>query len=662
MRTKTSPVRPRRVTGFVGAIAILAALLSPLVGAGAAQASEIIGTTSGVQAAAWIDQTLTGEMTVGTSYSSSVQAPPGWGPYSDLSYDMPDGLEASLDPNTGVVTVSGTPTTYDPEANLTLWFSGSDGVNFSIQFYDIDVRRAVLTTAISAATAATFAPYTAVTLSSTLVPAANRGTVDFYLDATFVANVPVQSNGTAHYTGPVPASLVGSNAVLSAVYSGAATWAASTSTNAPTVYIYGDRSVTGILTQNGQPVIGEEVDVLAPATGSIVAGAITDDDGRFTSPLPDVTTLAEAQATYLLLATVSGVYYSTAGGVGQPNVTTFAAATAFDQAAARNDLNLFVNVAPVWTNNTIATPHLHTVYTDGVAASGTATIVYSISAGALPSWLSLDPASGALTSADPTDQTSHSFTIRAANDFGSITQAFTIAAGAAGVAPSFAQVNTTTPVIGHAFTGGIPASGDATIIYTSTALPDGLVLNSATGEVTGIATTPGAFSVTFTATNDFGHDTRVWTGTIVPAPELSLVLDFAAGDTVGDAETEISADGLKVGSTYTLDLHSSPIRLYTGIVDGTGGFTWLVTLPASTPVGAHELILTGVAPDGTVMTAHAWFTLLANGQIGATSYTGAIPFRLAFTGTEPIVPLGVASALLIAGFLLLRRRRSLQQS
>ena len=617
----------------------------------------MIGDTSGTQAAAWIDQTLTAEMTVGTPYSSSVRAPADWGPYSGLSYDVPDGLEASIDDETGVVTVSGIPTTYDPEANLYLWFSGGDGASFSILFYDIDVKRAVLTTSISAASTTTFAPYTAVTLSSALVPAANQGTVDFYLDATFVANVPVQSNGTAHYTGAVPSSLIGSNAVLSAVYGGAATWAASTSTNAPTVYIYGDRTVTGVLTQNGQPVIEEEVDVLTPGTGSIVSGAITDNDGRFTAPLPDVTTLAEAQATYVLFATASGVYYSTAGGVGQPNVTTLGAATAFDQAAARNDLNLFVNVAPVWTNSTISTPHLHTAYSDGVTATGTATIVYSISAGALPSWLSLDTATGALTSADPTDQTSHSFTIRAANDFGAITQAFTITAGAAGVAPSIAQSNTTTPVIGQAFAGGVTASGDPTIVYTSTALPAGLVLNSATGEVTGTPTTAGTYTVTFTATNAFGDDTQVWVPTIAPAPELSLVLDFAAGDTVGDAQTEISADGLKVGSTYTLDLHSSPIRLYTGIVDGSGGFTWLVTLPASTPVGAHELILTGVAPDGTVMTAHAWFTLLANGQIGATSYTGAIPFSLAFTGSEPIVPLGVASALLLAGFLLLRRRR-----
>ncbi len=618
----------------------------------------MIGDTSGTQAAAWIDQTLTAEMTVGTPYSSSVQAPADWGPYSGLSYDVPDGLEASIDDETGVVTVSGIPTTYDPEANLYLWFSGGDGASFSILFYDIDVKRAVLTTSISAASTTTFAPYTAVTLSSALVPAANQGTVDFYLDSTFVANVPVQSNGTAHYTGAVPSSLIGSNAVLSAVYGGAATWAASTSTNAPTVYIYGDRTVTGVLTQNGQPVIEEEVDVLTPGTGSIVSGAITDSDGRFTAPLPDVTTLAEAQASYVLFATVGGVYYSTAGGVGQPNVTTLGAATAFDQAAARNDLNLFVNVAPVWTNSTISTPHLHTAYSDGVTATGTATIVYSISAGALPSWLSLDTATGALTSADPTDQTSHSFTIRAANDFGAITQAFTITAGAAGVAPSIAQSNTTTPVIGQAFAGGVTASGDPTIVYTSTALPAGLVLNSATGEVTGTPTTAGTYTVTFTATNAFGDDTQVWVPTIAPAPELSLVLDFAAGDTVGDAQTEISADGLKVGSTYTLDLHSSPIRLYTGIVDGSGGFTWLVTLPASTPVGAHELILTGVAPDGTVMTAHAWFTLLANGQIGATSYTGAIPFRLAFTGSEPLVPLGVASALLLAGFLLLRRRRA----
>src|SRR5690606_25545730 len=146
-------------------------------------------------------------------------------------------------------------------------------------------------------------------------------------------------------------------------------------------------------------------------------------------------------------------------------------------------------------------------------------------------------------------------------------------------------------------------------------------------------TEPGAFSVVITATNEFGDDSFTWAGTVAAKPELALELNFAAGTRVGDASTEISAGGLQVGSTYTLDLHSDPIRLYTGTIDPTGGFTHTVTLPANTPVGAHMLVLTGVAPDGTVLTARAWFTLLPNGTIGAVSYAGAIPFALAAAGT-----------------------------
>jgi hypothetical protein len=106
-------------------------------------------------------------------------------------------------------------------------------------------------------------------------------------------------------------------------------------------------------------------------------------------------------------------------------------------------------------------------------------------------------------------------------------------------------------------------------------------------------------------------------------------------------------------------MHSTPVILYTGTIDGSGGFTWKVALPANTPPGTHQLILTGIAPDGSTLTRNAWFTLGATGTITAVSLTG--PTRLADTGVDdPALPLGIALSLLLAGALALtvaRRRR-----
>ena len=217
--------------------------------------------------------------------------------------------------------------------------------------------------------------------------------------------------------------------------------------------------------------------------------------------------------------------------------------------------------------------------------------------------------------------------------------------------------------VGKAFTQTFAAAGDATITYSLTEdrLPEGVTFDAATGVLSGTPVHDGKWRATIRATNGFGTDDLDISGYVDPAPELDLVLEFAAGATIEDASTTISAGGLQVGSTYTLTMYSTPRVLYTGTIDASGAFTHVVTLPADTPVGAHRLELTGVAPDGTVMTASAWFTLLPNGTIGAISYTGPLSFTLAAAlasaGVDPLAPLSAALLLTAAGVYLLRRRR-----
>lgn len=85
---------------------------------------------------------------------------------------------------------------------------------------------------------------------------------------------------------------------------------------------------------------------------------------------------------------------------------------------------------PVWTDNTLAGFQAGTPYSDGVSATNSPT--YSVISGALPTGISLNSSSGAVTGTPTTGGQSYSFTIRAINGDGNVTQAFsgTVAAAA----------------------------------------------------------------------------------------------------------------------------------------------------------------------------------------------------------------------------------------
>lgn len=76
---------------------------------------------------------------------------------------------------------------------------------------------------------------------------------------------------------------------------------------------------------------------------------------------------------------------------------------------------------PSWSDNTLGGFQVGVAYSDGVTATNSPT--YSVSAGSLPAGISLNTGSGAVTGT-PTTAGSYSFTLRAANGDGAVTQAF----------------------------------------------------------------------------------------------------------------------------------------------------------------------------------------------------------------------------------------------
>jgi len=642
----------RHARSWAAILALLALIASSFMAVSPAQAVPETGYVGVVQDSwEWTDTVLEGQMVVGVYYSAQLTGPPGiTGDWE--AYNVPAGLSVSGEGS--VVTVSGTP---EEAGTLELVIYSTGEVVTEIVFSGaVEPDKDPSSTVISAPATA---PFTAIPLEATVTgtPEADTptGQVEFWAGGTAIASGTLDEAGVATVTASV--SLPSNAGVLefTAKYLGDEKYAPSESD--PTIVRAYISSASGVVLQNDVAVSGALVELLSAAT--VVDTDTTGSDGTFTLNPGTISSTTDADKLYVVRVTYpdsATFYYGTTA-----NITEVDLASEVGPLTWKTTLQVKREVAPVWSDTTLVTPRKGSAYSDSVTAVSPTPVTYSVTAGSLPAGLSLTGATGAVEGTPSCDECAYDFTVTADNGYGSVTHRFTGTVLRAGIAPTWtdvelADLQATVPV-----DDGVEAAGDPTIVYSVTAgtLPAGLSLASATGAITGTPTSAGPYSFEITATNDYGTITTSFTGEVAAAPEIDLTLRFAAGTPITDAASVISADGLKVGSTYTLTMYSTPVVLYTGIVGPTGGFTWTVALPADTPAGAHRLVLSGIAPDGSTMTAEAWFTLLANGTIGAISYTG--PLSLAATGADPLPTIVWATVLLMSGAALCaagaRRRR-----
>lgn len=149
-------------------------------------------------------------------------------------------------------------------------------------------------------------------------------------------------------------------------------------------------------------------------------------------------------------------------------------------------------------------------------------------------------------------------------------------------------------------------------------------------------------------------------------PSVDIDLGFKAGDTAAGAPFTMTGRNLLPGSSATVTMHSTPVVLARGTVLADGTVVLSARIPAGAEQGAHRLVFDGTAVDGTAVTSTAWFTVLADGTIGAVSLTGPVALSaLPVTGVDAVVPamLGTAAAalgalLLMLGGALRRRARA----
>jgi Putative Ig domain/Kelch motif len=142
-------------------------------------------------------------------------------------------------------------------------------------------------------------------------------------------------------------------------------------------------------------------------------------------------------------------------------------------------------------------------YSQTVTASGGfAPYSYAVTIGTLPTGLSLNASTGAI-SGTPTAPGTFNFTITATDANGCTgDQAYsvTIACGVITVLPATLPDGSVTSAYSQTVSGS-GGTGPYTFAVTAGVLPTGLSLNASTGAITGTPTVPGPFSFTITATD-----------------------------------------------------------------------------------------------------------------------------------------------------------------
>lgn len=245
-----------------------------------------------------------------------------------------------------------------------------------------------------------------------------------------------------------------------------------------------------------------------------------------------------------------------------------------------------VQSPPSWSDQTLGIITQGVSYSDGVSATGTATIVYSVHSGSLPTGLSLNTSSGAITGTTGSTG-SYSFTIRATNTWGYVEKAFS---GTIYQIPAWTDSTIANMIYGQAYSDAVAASGYPAVIYSIStgALPSGITLNSSTGAITGTSTTAGSYSFTVKAENAAGNVTQLFTDDlyVTPAWTDNTLVAFSYNTAYSD---QVVATG---SPTYTISSGTLPTGLSlnssTGAVTGTPTYygAYSFTIQAANETGS----------------------------------------------------------------------------
>jgi len=291
----------------------------------------------------------------------------------------------------------------------------------------------------------------------------------------------------------------------------------------------------------------------------------------------------------------------TTGNGGGVSITV----TATDANGCQGSQSLNLKICPVIavSPSTLVQPTVGSGYSRTVTAGGgAAPYVFSITSGNLPNGLALDGNSGVISGV-PTSSTSATFTVRATDSNGCIgTRAFTLAPNCPVITvnPNSVGLGTMGTLYSETF-GAVGGTGPYTFDLSSGTLPDGLFLDSATGQVSGTpsASNGAGASVTVRATDNYGcQGTR------------TLLLQICPVVTLSPSTLNVPEVGIPYNSMIAAGPGGGPYEF--GIVSG------------SLPDGLSFEPTTGEISGTAINTTSASFVVSAtdaNGCSGTRSYT-----------------------------------------
>uniref|UniRef100_UPI003F4C903B putative Ig domain-containing protein n=1 Tax=Xanthomonas cannabis TaxID=1885674 RepID=UPI003F4C903B len=487
-----------------------------------------------------------------------------------------------------------------------------------------------------------------VVIAPASLPAATAGTA-------YTQNLSA-SGGTAPYTFALSAGALPAGVTLNAsgVLSGTPTASGSfnftvsaTDSGAPTT---GSRAYTLVV---AGAAVNLPATTLAPGTaGQAYSAAITPASGGI------------APYTYTLAAGVlpAGITVNSATGAlsGTPTAPgtynfTLTATDSTSGTPSQGSRSYALTIAApqvVVAPTTVPGATRGTAYSQALSASGgTAPYTYAIASGVLPAGLTL--ASNGTLSGTATVEGTFNFTVQAtdANSFtGTQAYALTVAG------PNLVLPASTLPAgtAGQAYTAVItPATGGtAPYSYALSAgtLPAGIVLDTATGGLSGTPTVAGTFNFTLTASDSTpspaAQASRSYALTIA-APQIVVAPTTVPGATRGTAYSQaLSASGGTAPYTYAiasgvlpagLTLASNGTLSGTATVEGTFNFTVQATdansftgtqAYALTVAGPNLVLPASTLPAGTAGQAYTAAITPATGGTAPYSYAltaGALP-------------------------------------
>ena len=289
------------------------------------------------------------------------------------------------------------------------------------------------------------------------------------------------------------------------------------------------------------------------------------------------------------------------------------------------DLNLRVNAAldlPAITTTSLPEGTVGTSYSAALNASGS-NVSWMLATGYdMPEGLTLS--SDGLISGTPTTVGDTTLRLVAYNENGQDAKDLTLRVNAQESAdlPEITTTSLKNAKVGEGYSATLSASGSGISwsLETGYQLPEGLSLNSSTGEISGTPTTAGTVPLRVIAKNSDGQDARDLTLTVEeadPVPEAVLTVtgvDFGKvteGSSLSSKNITVTNTGDATATGVTVSVSNADFLLGTTFLGdvAASGSTTLSVEPAVTAAGTYSATVTVTYNGGKTASANVTLTI-----------------------------------------------------